>query len=406
MAEGIEIRHKRDCRAKGGGRCNCRPSFRASAWSPREGRLVRKSFASKAAAKAWRHDAMVARERGELATPAKQTLREAAEAWLEGARAGTIRNRSGDSYKPAAIRGYEKALRLRVLPRFGDVKLSELRRIDVQDLVDEMLAAGLAGSTIDATISPLRAIYRYAVARNEVGTNPTRGLELPAIRSKPKRIATPAEAAKLLAALREGDRAIWATALYAGLRRGELRALRWECVDLAEGLISVERGWDDLEGPIDLKSKSGRRRVPVPAVLREMLLDHKLRIRRAAGLVFGQDGSTPFDPGKLTERADEDWGKANLERITLHACRHTFASYMIAAGVNAKALSTYMGHANISITLDLYGHLMPGNEGEAAALLDRYLEASNAARVRAAGVEGEEISHHAEHASEIRSAGA
>ena len=57
----------------------------------------------------------------------------------------------------------------------------------------------------------------------------------------------------------------------------------------------------------------------------------------------------------------------------LHECRHTFASLMIAAGVNAKALSTYMGHASITITLDRYGHLMPGNEEEAAGLLDPYL---------------------------------
>ncbi len=71
-----------------------------------------------------------------------------------------------------------------------------------------------------------------------------------------------------------------------------------------------------------------------------------------------------------------EWEKAReeaLEPITIHECRHTFASLMIAAGVNAKALSTYMGHANISITLDLYGKLFPGNEGEAAALLDAFL---------------------------------
>jgi integrase len=66
---------------------------------------------------------------------------------------------------------------------------------------------------------------------------------------------------------------------------------------------------------------------------------------------------------------------ADLNRITLHECRHTFASLMIAAGVNAKALSTFMGHANISITLDRYGHLMPGSEAEAAELLDAYLTA-------------------------------
>ena len=67
-----------------------------------------------------------------------------------------------------------------------------------------------------------------------------------------------------------------------------------------------------------------------------------------------------------------------LERITLHECRHTYASLMIAAGVNAKALSVFMGHSNISITLDRYGHLMPGTEAEAATLLDAYLAADRA----------------------------
>jgi integrase len=64
----------------------------------------------------------------------------------------------------------------------------------------------------------------------------------------------------------------------------------------------------------------------------------------------------------------------------MHEARHTFASLMIAAGVNAKALSTYMGHANLSITLDRYGHLMPGNEDVAATLLDAaYLEGARTA---------------------------
>jgi integrase len=75
----------------------------------------------------------------------------------------------------------------------------------------------------------------------------------------------------------------------------------------------------------------------------------------------------------LQRRADKAW--VGFERITPHECRHTFASLMIAANVNAKALSTFMGHANIGITLDRYGHLMPGSEAEAAGLLDTYLDA-------------------------------
>jgi integrase len=65
--------------------------------------------------------------------------------------------------------------------------------------------------------------------------------------------------------------------------------------------------------------------------------------------------------------------RAGVEPPTLHECRHGYASLMIAAGVNVKALSTFMGHANIKITLDQYGHLLPGAEDEAAGLLDAFL---------------------------------
>ena len=104
-------------------------------------------------------------------------------------------------------------------------------------------------------------------------------------------------------------------------------------------------------------------------------------------LVFPRADGGAFTPSAVRKRASADWQQANeaegkgasaerreprlLAPITLHECRHTFASLMIAAGVNAKALSTYMGHANISITLDRYGHLMPGNEDEAAELARR-----------------------------------
>jgi len=161
--------------------------------------------------------------------------------------------------------------------------------------------------------------------------------------------------------------------MYAGLRRGELMALRVNRIDLEAGVIHVERGWDAKGGEIETKARN-RRKVPIPVVLREPLAAHLLATgRRADDLAFGRTGHVPFAPTITTQAADKAWRRAKLARITLHECRHTFASLMIAAGVNAKALSTYMGHANISITLDRYGHLMPGNEDEAAELLDAYL---------------------------------
>lgn len=97
--------------------------------------------------------------------------------------------------------------------------------------------------------------------------------------------------------------------------------------------------------------------------------------RRGDELLFGSTPYSPFSSTRVTARADKAWKAAKLDRITMHEPRHTYASYMIAAGVNAKTLSTYMGHARTAITLDLYGHLFPGNEKEAAGLLDAYLDA-------------------------------
>jgi integrase len=370
MAVGIEQRHGNRCR--GGTRCSC--PWRVSVYSKRDGKKIRKQFATKAEAESWRDDARSAVRKRTLRAPTTTTLREAADTWVQGARAGVIRPRSKEPYKPAAIRHYERGLRLRVLPEFGDRRLADIDREELQRFVDVMVADGVSAALIEATMNPLRAIYRHALRSPSSGVvvNPTVALELPVPRGRRERIASADECVRLLAALQDRDRALWATAMYAGLRRGELMALRVEDIDLPAGVIHVRRGWDQYAGEITPKSGKGRK-VPIAGELRAHLAAHVLGIGWREGLVFGRTCADPFVMTSVMFRADQAWKRTGLERITLHECRHTFASLMIAAGVNAKALSVYMGHANIGITMDRYGHLMPGNEDEAAGLLDAYL---------------------------------
>jgi integrase len=181
-------------------------------------------------------------------------------------------------------------------------------------------------------------------------------------------------AANLIAAVPVSERALWATALYSGLRLGELLALRWEDINLAEGTINVQRSWDAKAGEVEPKSRAGRRRVPIAAVLRDHIVEHRMRQGRTQGLVFGRTEERPFCFSTSYKRVRKAWKTAKLDAITFHEARHTFASMLIAAGVNAKAISTYLGHASINVTYDLYGHLMPGSEGEAVGMLDAYLE--------------------------------
>src|SRR5947208_7794139 len=93
---GIQKRHGRTCPAKRGGACSCNPTFQANVWSAREKRRIFKTFPTHAAAKTWRGDALVALRKGTMRAPTATTLREAAAAWLAGARDGSVRTRSGD----------------------------------------------------------------------------------------------------------------------------------------------------------------------------------------------------------------------------------------------------------------------------------------------------------------------
>jgi integrase len=380
---GIVVKHRAGCASERDARCNCRRVYQAAVWSARDARRIRKHFDSLSDARSWRAESYGKLRRREMRAPSAMTFGEAAILWLVGVRAGSIRNRSGDLYKPSTIRSYEQALRGPrqggggLLRELGHLKLSDLSLDDVQGYADRLLAAGAEPSTIRNQVMPVRVICRWR--RREVAVNPTLGLSLPAVRHGHVRIADPAEAERLLQALRATDRPLWATAMYAGLRRGELMGLRWCDVDLARGVIEVRQAWDPKEHlMVAPKSAAGSRRVPIVAVLRAFLAPAQLAAPADPnGLVFGCI-EAPFCASSVSERAQRAWRKARLEAIRLHNCRHTFASIMIAAGVNAKALSTFMGHANISITLDRYGHLMPGAEDEAAGLVDAYLLADRA----------------------------
>jgi integrase len=377
MTEGIRKRHKRGCPAREGGQCRCSGGYEASVYSPRDGRKVRKTFARESEAKSWRADAKCALDNGTLRAPSRRTLREVSEAWLEGAERGQIRNRSGNPYKPSTLRGYRSALEDHVLPAIGSRRLSSITTSDLQTLVDRWQSDRHGASTIRNWIKPVQAIYRRGRSREGLALNPTHDLELPAAVATEVEIVAPDVAARLLGAVPDEDRAIWGTALYAGLRYGELRALRWGAVDMANGIIEVRESWDPREGPIDPKTRRSRRSVPLPSVLRNLLTSQHDRSAEPTDrtLVFGEGEDAPFEAERLYRLADRAWRKAEIPaRLRLHQARHTYASFMIAAGVNAKALSTFMGHSSITVTFDLYGHLMPGAEAEGAALLDAYLD--------------------------------
>src|SRR4051795_4853147 len=228
-----------------------------------------------------------------------------------------------------------------VRPEFGDRFAGELTEIDWQRWIDELTRNGLSRSSIAQLVSLASGIYAWAAApsRRLVERNPLRLVELPPNDEKPRmRVALAPEAAALLAALEPEDRLPYAIAFYAGLRRSELYRLEWPDVLDGDGIATRIHV---------MKSKSDagtHRRPPIADNLRLILAaawDRRGRPRE--GKVIGVSVMS----GKHAERADAAWRAAGLNRITLHECRHTYASLLMAAGYTRRLQSPIWHNAHL-----------------------------------------------------------
>ena len=398
MATGVLYRHSRECikskrQDECGNRCNNSDApWQAWVWSKRDGEKIYKRFRTHAEARGWRTDAAKLVKDKKLRAPSTKTLRQEVDEWLAGARDGSIQNRRKERYKPSVLRLYETTLTLRVLPELGDRRLADVDHADLLLLKEGLLGAGCSASTIRNTFTPLQAVYRRAARNGLVPVNPTLDLELPTAASR-ERAATPAQAAELIDTL--GDLGpLWATAFYAGLRRGELQALRVRNVDLGAGAISVEHSWDRVEGEILPKSKAGIRRVFVLNALRP-LLAALLEGRAADALVFGSETSS-FDARATERRARRAWNAENerrqkeaekhgtesvpVEWFGLHEARHSFSTFMDHAAISETRGDRYMGHSARGVA-GRYRRLLPGQTAEDASRLDDYLTGAAAGKV-------------------------
>lgn len=313
---------------------------------------------------------------GKAVTRSNATLSEAWFEFIEGAKSGAILHRSGKRYKPSTLRGYERGWK-KIKPHLGKKKLQAIKRADVQRMVEKWQAdPDMADSTVRNSLDPLRALYRRAVKLDLVAVNPTTGVDVPRASGKRERIASVDEARKLIAALPKSERALWATAFYAGLRRGELQALTWQDVDLKAKRITVTATMDDVEGPQAPKSDAGLRSISIiPPLLAELQALQKESGRTGTDLVFGRTATEHFVPTTARRRALKAWKdqKPPLAPIKLHECRHTFASMLIAAEVNALEVSRLVGHSSIATTYNVYGKLMPDAVDNAGDALAKYV---------------------------------
>lgn len=262
------------------------------------------------------------------------------------------------------IDDYRRSYRHFPRPEFGPMVADDISELEWQMWVDRLGREGLSRSRIAGHASVASAIYAWGTSpsRRYAIRNPLRLVELPPSDEKPRlRVALAFEAAELLAVLDEADAVPYAIAFYAGLRRSEIHRLEWPAVldgaEVASRLI-VTRS----------KSEAGReRRPPIAEPLHVILAAAWERQGRPK---HGLACERSVMSGKLAARATTAWADAGLARITLHECRHTYASLLMAASYTLKELMDFMGHADLQMVNRYVKRLPHPGETDAAERLN------------------------------------
>jgi len=288
-------------------------------------------------------------------SPVAETLTVAA----AGARYQRHLSRAGR--KRSTVAAVESALRVHLVPFFADKALDAIRHEDVVDLVAMLEQRGLGPKSIHNYVGTLSALFNYAKGpqRRWAAANPCEGVELPGVHESGEiRFLDEGEREAVLRHVQHGDyaaidRAFYITAVMAGLRHGELIALRWRDVDWVAARVRVRQ--NHVLGEFDTpKSRRGSRSVPMADRLAGELDRHYKALGGADddALVF-PDPITggPLDKAANLRRYRKVLRAAALDEThNLHGLRHTFGTRMAAAGVPMRVLQEWMGHRDISTT--------------------------------------------------------
>ena len=325
--------------------------------------------------------ALSSREDGLVFDAGKQTVGEYLERWLEECVKGTVRASTFDRYK--------YTIGPHIKPALGRMKLKSLTPAHVRGFYRERLDAGLAPATVHKMHAVLHKALDQAVADGLIPRNAAAALKLPCIDREEIAPLTAEEANRLIEAAR-GDRleALYVLALHTGLRQGELLALNWEDLDLEAGTLQVRRTLTHRGGKHFLsepKTKKSRRTVRLTAgaiadlqdYLKRQIeeMDHLGSLYKPIGLVFANEIGGIVNPSNLRNRSfARRLMHAGLSAETrFHDLRHTCATLLLSRNVNPKIVSEMLGHANISITLDTYSHVLPDMQEKAAKALEEAL---------------------------------
>lgn len=301
-------------------------------------------------------------KRGEWQPAQAGTLKAFADRWLEEKRA---------SLKPRTWLRYEQLIRVHVIPTLGGKQLAKITEGDLDSLYAGFRASGMNSTTQAHAATVLGTMLEAARRRKLIQENPVRNVPKPRMAHSEMHILSEDEARALLEAAKgDGLEALYLLALTTGMRLGELLALKWSDVDLARGVVHVRGavtvGWTGKLQVMAPKTQRSRRDIPLVPMAVEALTSRRERVGSGpSDLLFPgrggyMSGSTVYVAfRRLLE-------EAGLPRVRFHDLRHTAATLLLARGVSAHVVAGLLGHASVSTTLGVYGHVTRALEAQAA----------------------------------------
>jgi integrase len=272
--------------------------------------------------------------------------------------------------------GYKTVLAKHLLPYWRDWRLRDIGRQDVQQWVADRFRRKLGWQTVRNAWTLLSGILETAVEYGYLSMNPARGVKFPEKElTEAPVLFTAEDFMKLLEQLDEPYRTMARLIALTGLRIGELLAVRWRCLDLEIGTLSVRESV--YEGKFQSpKTRKSRRTMPLGPQIIVWLREHRLRAKRteADDLVFGNRKGQPLRESKLLRNVLQPAAeRAGLGRVTWHQFRHIHSSLLNDLRVPVKIAQEQLGHSSISTTLNIYTHVVDASHRKAIEALEREL---------------------------------
>lgn len=280
--------------------------------------------------------------------------------------------------------GYKTKINNYLIPALGDIYLQSLRTEHVQKLINDMMARDLSPKNIRDTYNNINAAMKKAVVLRMIPFNPCEGVALPKLKRYKAKVYDLEMIHKLLSVAENTDMYLpILLCVTAGLRRGELLALRWDNIDFANSILQVRsnmvRGEKDfiIKAP---KTESGIRDIHLGQEVMEVLKKERSKYVsdmfsketnfQNLNFVIRQKDGSPIRPDSMSQKWRRFLEDNRLPSIRFHDLRHSNATAVIQAGVNPRVVQQRLGHSDVNITLNTYTHVLPDMDVEAAAKLD------------------------------------